>query len=91
MAFSIVQVQSGRLALSDSEGNLLGVFDDDGTLRLQVEAKLSTAVMLDPASPKLLDSAMLLEGILKELQRMRVLLEHLTDEKVQEHDIETRD
>ena len=91
MPLSIVQVQSGRLAISDSEGNLLGVFDDDGVLRLQVEAKLATAVMLDPASPKLLDSAMLLEGILKELQRIRVLMEHLTDEKVHEHDLETRD
>jgi hypothetical protein len=89
MALSIVQVQSGRLALADSEGNLIGTFEDDGVLRLQVEAKLSSSVTLDPTA--MLDSTMLLEGILKELQRMRVLLEHLTDEKVHEHDLETRD
>jgi len=85
MPFNFVQVQSGQLALEDGEGNILGVFDDDGVLRLQVEAKFSKE------SPKLLDNAMALEGILEELQRIRVLLEHLTDEKVHEHDLETKD
>lgn len=33
----------------------------------------------------------LLDRVLKELQRIRVLMEHLTDEKVHEHDLETKD
>jgi hypothetical protein len=37
--FSIVQVQ-GRLALTDDNGNVLGVFDDSGDKRLQVQAML---------------------------------------------------
>jgi hypothetical protein len=87
MPFSIVQVQGGQLALADAEGNVLGVIDDDGVKRLAVQALITA----DPESPKLLDNAMALAGILKELQRIRVLLEHLTDEKVHEHDLETRD
>jgi hypothetical protein len=87
MPFSIVQVQGGQLALADAEGNVLGVIDDDGIKRLAVQALITA----DPESPKLLDNAMALAGILKELQRIRVLLEHLTDERVHEHDIETRD
>lgn len=39
MGLSIVQVQ-GRLALTDDSGAVIGVFDDGGTLRLQVEALL---------------------------------------------------
>lgn len=42
MPFSIVQVQGGQLALCDEAGNVLGVFDDSGTKRLQVQAKLAT-------------------------------------------------
>jgi len=87
MPFSFVQVQGGQLALADAEGNVLGIIDDDGIKRLAVQALITA----DPESPKLLDNAMALEGILKELQRIRVLLEHLTDEKVHEHDLETRD
>jgi len=87
MPFSIVQVQGGQLALADAEGNVLGVIDDDGIKRLAVQALITA----DPESPKLLENAMALTGILKELQRIRVLLEHLTDERVYEHDIETRD
>jgi len=87
MPFSIVQVQGGQLALADAEGNVLGVIDDDGIKRLAVQALITA----DPESPKLLENAMALTGILKELQRIRVLLEHLTDEKVHEHDLETRD
>jgi len=41
MPFSIVQVQGGQLALCDEAGNVLGVFDDSGTKRLQVQAKLA--------------------------------------------------
>jgi hypothetical protein len=89
MALSIVQVQSGRLALADAEGNLIGTFDDDGVLRLQVEAKLSSSVTLDPTT--MLDSTEILRDICIELKRIRVLMEHLTDEKVHEHDLETRD
>lgn len=87
MPFNIVQVQGGQLALCDAEGTVLGVIDDAGVKRLAVQA-LTT---VDPESPKLLDNAMALEGILKELQRIRVLMEALTDEKVHEHDLETRD
>ncbi len=39
MPFNIVQVQ-GRLALTDDNGNILGVFDDSGDKRLQVQALL---------------------------------------------------
>ena len=42
MALSIVQVQSGRLALADSDGNLIGLFDDSGTLRLMTQTKLAS-------------------------------------------------
>ena len=87
MPLTITQVQGGQLALCDAEGNVLGVIDDDGIKRLAVQALITA----DPESPKLLDNAMALAGILKELQRIRVLLEHLTDEKVHEHDLETRD
>ena len=87
MPFSFVQVQGGQLALADAEGNVLGIIDDDGIKRLAVQALITA----DPESPKLRENAMALEGIFKELQRIRVLLEHLTDERVYEHDIETRD
>jgi hypothetical protein len=41
MAFSIVQVQTGQIALiDDATGNVIGVFDDSGVKRLQVEALL---------------------------------------------------
>ena len=87
MPLMITQVQGGQLALADAVGNVLGVIDDDGIKRLAVQALITA----DPESPKLLDNAMALEGIFKELQRIRVLLEHLTDEKVHEHDLETGD
>ena len=40
MPFSIVQVQGGRLALADDDGNLLGIIDDSGTKLLQTTARL---------------------------------------------------
>jgi len=89
MPLNIVQVQSGQLALADAEGNVLGVIDDASIKRLAVQALITGTVVLDPSSPKLLDTALLLEGIHKELQRIRVLMEHLADEKVDESDLET--
>ena len=45
----------------------------------------------DPESPTLQANYEMMGNMLKELQRIRVLLEILTDEKVHEHDLETRD
>jgi len=67
-----------------TEATLAAIKDTDGI------AKITAPVSIAADSPKVLDNAMALEGILKELQRIRVLLEHLTDEKVHEHDLETR-
>jgi hypothetical protein len=76
---------SGTQINPATEDTLALIKDADGI------KKITDPVFLDVESPKLLDSAMLLEGIYKELQRIRVLLEHLTDETVDEHDLETRD
>ena len=103
MPLTITQVQSGQLSLCAEDGTLIGIFEDDGTLRLQVQAKLATGHGLATEATlvalqgqdtsvemKLTDHDLLVRAV-GELQRIRVLLEHLTDEKVHDHDLETRD
>jgi hypothetical protein len=68
-----------------TEATLAAIRDTDGI------KKITDPIALSGDSPKLLDNAMALEDIRKELQRIRVLMEHLTDERVHEHDLETRD
>jgi hypothetical protein len=40
MAFQIVQVQSGQLALADADGNILGIIDDAGVKKLATASRL---------------------------------------------------
>ena len=80
--------------LYDAEGNPVAVVQDDTVYRLAVTSKIqdSAGTVIDPAiQGTQLNNYELLNRVLKELQRMRVLLEHLTDEKVHEYDLETGD
>jgi len=77
--FSKVQNSEGTTVNPATQETLALIKDTDGIKKIT-----------DPL-PFAIDNYNLLGGILKELQRMRVLMEHLTDEKVHEHDLETRD
>ena len=89
--------------LYDEGGHPVGVVLDGSIYRLQVEAKLAeghglaTEATLSAIEGHGIDASILLTDhdllvrTVVELQRIRVLLEHLTDEKVHEHDLETRD
>jgi len=88
--------------LYDEAGNPVGVILDGSIYRLQVEATLAaghglaTEATLAAIEGHGIDASLLLTDhdlivrAVNELQRIRVLLEHLTDEKVHEHDLETR-
>ena len=99
--FFVIEVDNDGFKVYDSDGNVIDPAKDAsvtalGTLLTAIKdtdgiVKIKTPVIVDALSPKVLENAMVLESILKELQRIRVLMEMLTDEKVDEHDSENED
>ena len=66
-----------------TEETLAAIKDTDGI------KKIVDPLMLSPDSPKIMESADLLLRIYVELGRIRTLLEFLTDETVEEGDVES--
>lgn len=80
--------------LYDGEGNPLSFVEDGDAYRLPTQAKLQNATddIINPATEDtLFESKYLTRAILVELSRIRLLLEILTDEKVDDRDAEIED